>query len=55
MAKNLRVFVSLVHVGRLLFKTLNVLYDPNSLVTPTCAAGGAGKAERRDLHFPVLG
>jgi hypothetical protein len=34
MAKNLRVFVSLVHVGRLLFKTLNVLYNPNSLVTP---------------------
>ena len=33
MAKNSRVFVSAVHVGRLLFKTLNVLYNPNSLVT----------------------
>jgi hypothetical protein len=37
MAKNLCVFVALVHVGQLPFKMLNVLYNTNSLVTPVIA------------------
>ena len=51
MAKNLCVFVALVHVGQLPFKMLNVLYNPNSLVTPK---GSLLVGYKENIHFSVI-